>query len=224
MLSKIKSWYDKEKRILLYSLSAGLICTASFAVYTKGYSDRIQTGIADEVIRFHIRANSDTESDQNLKLAIKDEILNHFQEGLNSSSNIDETRNFLLSNLKEIEECAKEVISKEGYDYDVNVTLAQEFFPTRKYGDIYLPAGEYEALRINIGESVGENWWCVMFPPLCFVDITKSEIDEDDDLKVQLKTILTEDEYSIVSKSEKKGEIPIEIKFKVVEWWQGVLK
>lgn len=221
MLNKIIDWYKKEKKILLSSLGAGVICTSIFAVYTKDYSERIQTSIANEVIRFHIKANSDDIDDQNLKIAIKDEILKEFKVGLDKSNSIDETREFLLSNLTEIEKCAKQVIIDNGYDYEVTANLEDDFFPTKKYGDIYLPAGKYEALNVRIGESKGANWWCVMFPPLCFVDIATEEIPEDDNVKTQLKQVLTEEEYALVSKKDGDGVVPIEVKFKLVEWWQN---
>lgn len=92
-------------------------------------------------------------------------------------------------------------------------------FPTKMYGDITLPAGTYEALRVVVGEGEGQNWWCVMFPPLCFVDATHGTIP--DSVKEDLKNVLTKEEYSIVASADQEDEIPIEIKFKVVEIFQG---
>lgn len=128
----------------------------------------------DEVIRFHIRANSDKEEDQALKLKIRDEILKEMGGKFESTRSLDESRNIIKNNMGEMKAITEKVIEKEGEDYSVEVSLGQDSFPTRKYGNLVLPAGDYETLLITLGEGKGQNWWCIMFPPLCFVDITHS--------------------------------------------------
>lgn len=136
------------------------------------------------VIRFHVRANSDTKEDQELKLEVRDAILSRMVEKFEDSTSIDRSREIILENTEVIAEVSREVIERWGKDYSVNVDLREESFPIRKYGNLVFPQGDYEALIVEIGEAKGANWWCVMFPPLCLVDVTHSnaiKIEEDED-------------------------------------------
>lgn len=143
-------------------------------------------GFKKEIIRFHIRANSNLKEDQDLKQKIRDEILSSMGDKFKSIDNIEESRQLIMDNLQEMKSITQKVIHKEGKDYEVAVSLGLDNFPIRKYGSLILPQGEYETLLIEIGEAKGQNWWCVMFPPLCFVDITHSTAiasdDTDDDV------------------------------------------
>lgn len=215
MLDKITKWYKRDKKIIAFSLCCGFMLTLGAAVITSAYSDSIQGGIAEEVVRFHVLANSDSADDQALKLKVRDEVLAYMQPKLEDISSKAESRAVISENLSGIISCAKQTITKYGYDYPVTAVIAKDYFPTKVYGDISLPAGEYEALRIAIGSGAGKNWWCVMFPPLCFVDITLKEIPAEE--KKELMQILTPDEYNLISNRD---EIPVKIKFKIVEWWQ----
>ena len=135
--------------------------------------------IQDEIIRFHVLANSDTEEDQALKLKVRDRVIKEMSSKFNSSNNIDDAREIMLDSIDEVNAIAKEVIEENGYNYDVRSELSRENFPDKMYGDTLYPQGEYEAFRILIGEANGQNWWCVMFPPLCFVDETKQAVNSD---------------------------------------------
>ena len=208
----------KEKNILLLSIFIGTFITLVFTLPTKSYSYNIQQGIADEVIRLHVLANSDEDYDQQLKIKVKDGIVKMLENELHNSMTKDETRIVLLKNLDKIEKRAEEIIKENGYDYSVNAKICFDDFPTKEYADVTLPAGEYEALKIEIGEAKGKNWWCVMFPPLCFVDASVKEVPKED--KEILKSVLTDTEYDIVTKAKNENDIPIKIKFKIVEWWQ----
>lgn len=153
------------------------------------------------IIRFHVRANSDREEDQALKLKVRDEILEVMVEKFKDSSSIDESREIIKENMNEIKLIAERVIRENNYDYPVDVFLGMDYFPTRKYGNMVFPQGTYETLLVTIGKGEGQNWWCVMFPPLCFVDITHSAaydpdnnfeeyvIDETQPLKLKSKTV-----------------------------------
>ncbi len=132
--------------------------------------------VQDEIIRFHVIANSDNDKDQELKLKVRDEVIRFLTPLLDKSSSIKESREILKENDKKVIEIAKKVIKENGYNYSVKSELSRENFPEKIYGNIVLPQGEYEAYRILIGKSSGQNWWCVMFPPLCFVDVTKGEV------------------------------------------------
>lgn len=208
----------KEKNILLLSIFIGIFITLVFMLATKSYSYNIQKGIADEVIRLHVLANSDEDYDQQLKIKVKDGIVKMLENELHNSMSKDETRIILLQNLDKIEDKAKEIIEENGYNYNVSAKITFDDFPTKQYGDVVLPAGEYEALKVEIGEAKGKNWWCVMFPPLCFVDASVKEVPKED--KDMLKSVLTDTEYDIVTKADNENDIPIKIKFKIVEMWQ----
>jgi len=151
------------------------------------------------IIRFHVRANSDTQEDQELKLRVRDEILEIMGEKFEGVSSLDDSRVVIKDNMDEIKTIAEEVLIENNNDYNVRVSLGMETFPVRKYGNMIYPQGEYETLLVTIGDGRGQNWWCVMFPPLCFVDITHSVafnaeneigeyiIDEDQPLKLKSK-------------------------------------
>lgn len=137
----------------------------------------IYEDIVDKIIRFHVIANSDSDGDQALKLKVRDSVVEFISEKLDKSVSLEESREIILSNKEEMEDIAREVIEDNNYSYGVVSDLSRENFPDKVYGDIIFPQGEYEAYRIIIGDGKGENWWCVMFPPLCFVDGTKEVVD-----------------------------------------------
>ncbi|WP_346869196.1 stage II sporulation protein R [Clostridium sp. UBA5119] len=153
--------------------------------------------ISGKLIRFHVIANSDSEKDQNLKLKVRDKVLEYVQPLLKNSKNIEESREILSRENKKVLEIAREVIKENGYDYSVESTLDKENFPVKTYGNITLPQGEYEAYRIIIGTGEGQNWWCVMFPPICFVDITKGEVAYEE-TEEEMKKVLDDEEFNMV--------------------------
>lgn len=217
MLKKIK----EDKKNILISLFIGFFITFVFMFTTKIYSQNIQSNISEELIRFHILANSDLEEDQNLKITVKNEIINLLENELKESTSKDETKELLTENIENIIAKAQEIVIENGYEYNVDAKITTAYFPTKVYGDITLPAGEYEALQITIGEAKGQNWWCVMFPPLCFVDVTSKEVPIED--KILLQNILSEEEYNIIANYSNESDVSIKIKFKIVEAWQELI-
>ncbi len=159
--------------------------------------------VKDEIIRFHVIANSDSEKDQKLKLEVRDEVIKFLEPKLSESKNIDQSRKIIKENDKKVKKIAEKVIKEKGYNYRIDSELSKENFPEKVYGNIILPQGEYEAYRILIGESVGQNWWCVMFPPLCFVDVTKGEVAYNE----------TERRMDKVVSSNEKEEYNLKFKF-----------
>lgn len=153
--------------------------------------------ISQKLIRFHVIANSDEEKDQALKLKVRDEVLKYIQPMLKDSKDIDNSREILEKENENILNIARTVIKENGYSYEVDSTLSREYFPVKTYGNITLPQGEYEAYRILIGSGEGKNWWCVMFPPICFVDVTKGAVAYEETEK-EMKEVLSEDEYKMV--------------------------
>jgi stage II sporulation protein R len=193
--------------IIAFILSLGIASLMDIYKSTESYKDNL--------IRLHIIANSDSQADQNLKIKIRDKVINEMSKKFEISNSIDESRQLIKNNLDEIEYIAEEEIRNSGLDYDVNVYYGNYSFPTKAYGSITLPAGEYEAVRVVIGEGKGKNWWCVMFPPLCFIDITHGLTDER--TKNELKKVLTEEEYDVLVNADSDKQVPIKLKFKVVE-------
>lgn len=173
----------------------------------------------EKLIRFHVLANSDLQEDQELKIKIKNSVLEYIYPKLSNSHNINKSREILIDNINEIEDIAKTVILENGYNYDLKLELTHDNFPVKTYGNITFPQGNYEAFRIIIGEGKGKNWWCVMFPPLCFVDVTKGEVAYEETEKI-METYLQEDniEEDLIDNDK------IEFKFKIVEIIKSIFK
>ena len=197
--------------ILALVLMMGMLFTS--------YSENVNEGLADNLIRLHVIANSDSADDQALKRNVRDVILEYMKGTLKDSKNVDQTKNIIKQDLSKIEELSRNEIAKENSNYSVKAMLGSYPFPTKTYGDITLPAGNYQALRVVIGKGEGANWWCVLFPPLCFVDATHGTVP--DSVKQELKATLTDDEYNIISSSQSDEDIPVKVKFKVVEFFQS---
>jgi len=175
-----------------------------------------QQQIADQIIRFHVIANSDSDKDQALKLAVKSVLVDRLSPYLKDAASIADARK-IISNLQEdITQLARDTIMAQGFSYPVKVSLTECYFPLRLYGEYAFPPGKYEALRVEIGEAKGKNWWCVVFPPLCFVDETCSIIDEDSGQK--LKYLLAEEDYEAL----KTKKMPVKIKFKLLEFFKDL--
>lgn len=201
-------------------ISVTLIITASIVagILLSSYSEDVNKGLADNLIRLHVIANSDSPADQSLKRDVRDKVLEFMKLQLRDSKDVDQTRFIINDNMNGIIALVKDEITRQGRDYNVKASLGSYPFPTKSYGDIALPAGNYEALRVVIGKGEGANWWCVIFPPLCFVDVTHGTVPEA--VKEDLKNALTGEEYSIIASADADDEIPIKIKFKIVEFFQ----
>lgn len=144
-----------------------LMCGVLMALVTGSWLQREQRELADSVIRFHVIANSDSQEDQSLKLAVRDRVLARAEELYPQDATLEEARQALEGHLNALAAAGRAVVEEQGYDYPVSAQLTRCWFPTKEYEGFALPAGDYEALRIVIGEGAGQNWWCVAFPPLC---------------------------------------------------------
>ncbi len=176
----------------------------------------VQAGIASNIIRFHVRANSDTDTDQQLKIKVKNEVVSYIKPFLENSPSIDTSREILSQHIEDIKDTALDTIHKEGFNYNVNVYFEQSYFPMKTYADVTFPQGEYEAFRIDIGEANGKNWWCVLYPPLCFVDSVYGELPESS--KEELKNVLTDDEYNAIT------DVQYKYKFKYLKFLNKFIK
>lgn len=137
------------------------------AVVAGSWLGREQRELADSVIRFHVIANSDSEADQALKLAVRDRVLEEAEGLYPEGATLEQAQAALEGHLNTLAAAGRAVVEEQGYDYPVSARLEDCWFPTKEYEDFALPAGNYTALRVTIGEGKGQNWWCVAFPPLC---------------------------------------------------------
>lgn len=183
-------------------LKTGIILAAAAIIccgVVQYRQQRMTEEIAGKVIRFHVRANSDREKDQELKLKVRDAIGAYMQPALSGISDIEASRQTIKERLPKIAKTAEQVVAREGYTYEVSASLTVTDFPEKTYGNYTFPAGRYEALEVVIGEGGGHNWWCVMYPNLCFQG-SVYEV-EDDQVEASLREVLTAKEYDAVMKS-----------------------
>ena len=211
MLNKTKIL--QEAKILAVSLAVGLLFALVVGTYV--YSRAAQHDIAGNVIRFHVRAHSNSTADLLLKEQVRTQVLAQFESLLSSSTCINETRAVLAGSLCEIQLFAQSVVSTAGFGHPVTAEMSHMFFPTRFYGGMAFPPGEYEAVVILIGEGTGSNWWCLMFPPLCYVDMTAT-----DSGRHQLAETVSEDSFRLLTHQEEQST-SLRVRFRVVEWWQN---
>ena len=162
--------------------------------------DVIQRELAEQIIRLHVRADSDSDEAQELKMKVKSSVVAYIEPLLRDSTGIDESRQILNDNIEAIRENALDTLQDNGCEDDVAVYFENAYFPAKSYGDVTFPPGEYEAFRIDIGSASGRNWWCVLYPPLCFVDASYGVLP--DESRQELKNILTEDEYNAITETQ----------------------
>lgn len=168
----------------------------------------LQQDLAKRILRFHVIANSNTQEDQRLKLGIRDEIGSFLGRELEGVDSLEACERIVNDRLGQIECCAREVIARDGYDYAVKAAVEDVEFPKKTYGSYTFPGGTYRALRVVIGDGAGENWWCVMYPNLCFANSIYEVVDEDS--KEELRAVLTQEEYAEIMAE---GEIRVRLKY-----------
>lgn len=172
-----------------------------------------QREISDKILRFHVVANSNTMEDQELKLFVRDKISEFLQEPLSLCRTKSDSEAAVKALLPQIQEVARACVQSRGYDYPVSAGIGERYFPEKTYGDMTFPRGYYEALTINIGSGSGRNWWCVLFPNLCFTDaVTAAVPEESRDL---LKDELCEETYESLFEGDK-----VQLRFKLAEIFQ----
>ena len=221
VLLRIKGFGCSQRNNFILKSCAGIIIVVliTLGIVSVTYSDNVSSELAGNLVRLHVIANSDSQQDQALKRDIRDIIISYMKEQLKVSKDLGQTKDIINSNLNKIRDIAADEVKRQEKNYDVKVMLGEYPFPTKSYGDITLPAGYYQALRVVIGKGEGANWWCVLFPPLCFVDATHGTVP--DSVKEDLKQALTDEEYRIITSAESDNDIPIKVKFRVVELFQN---
>lgn len=196
-----------------------LILFALFTIYILfslvSYSNAVSADISNSVFRLHVIANSNSDEDQALKYKVRDALIDYMNSISKDISSKEEAIKIAEENKDNFYNIAKEVINNNGFDYDVNIKIGNFSFPTKTYGDISLPAGFYDALKVEIGNANGKNWWCVMFPSLCFVDVSEGIVP--DESKEDLQSNLQEEEYNLISSDD----LEFQVKFKLVELFEN---
>lgn len=185
------------------SITVGIVVAILFSICSFA---KTSEEIRSDVLRLHVIANSDTSVDQNLKLRLRDYILQEGKDIFNGSVNVENAVEKLEPVLPELEKSAKAFVNRAGFDYDVKISLSNEYFTTRTYETVTLPAGKYLALRVVIGSGEGHNWWCVMFPPMCVPAADKKD---------EIENVFSEKEIKLVESKPK-----YEPRFKVVEIYE----
>lgn len=207
----IKNSHTRSMVKMIFILTFLLFLYTSLCAFS--YAKSVSTDISDSVFRLHVLANSDSEEDQALKYKVRDNLINYMNSICTETTSKDEAISIANNHLDNFKKIAEDTISANGYNYTVQVQVGNFEFPTKTYGDISLPAGNYDALRVNIGEAKGQNWWCVMFPPLCFIDVSSGVVP--DNSKEVLKNSMNEEDFALVSESDESSEISF--KFKILE-------
>lgn len=208
----MKNLFKSKKLKMIIILSILLFIYISVCAFS--YAQSVSIDIANSVFRLHVIANSDTKEDQNLKYKVRDNLLKFMNNLCKNCNTKEEAINIAKEHENDFKNIAIQTIKQNGYDYNVKINIGNFEFPTKQYRDISLPAGFYDALRVEIGEAKGQNWWCVMFPPLCFVDVTSGIVPEES--KNQLESSLSEEEFALVSD---KSTPTIKFKFKLLEFF-----
>ena len=185
------------------SVTVGIVVAILFSICSFA---KTSEEIRSDVLRLHVIANSDTSVDQNLKLRLRDYILQEGKDIFNGSVNVENAVKKIEPVLPELEKSAKAFVNQAGFDYDVKISLSNEYFTTRTYETVTLPAGKYLALRVVIGSGEGHNWWCVMFPPMCVPAADKKD---------EIESVFSEKEIKLVESKPK-----YEPRFKVVEIYE----
>ena len=187
------------KQITRYIISGVIVTILLFTGMGCKKQYQLQQQLAEKVLRFHVLANSDSVEDQNLKLAVRDAVGGFMQEKTQNLNSKSACEKLVMEQIPEIETVAEQVIAESGYDYEVHAELTKCKFPTKTYGNYTFPKGTYDALKLTIGEGRGQNWWCVMYPNMCFENSMYEVVNEE--AKENLRAVLDEDEYQAVLNS-----------------------
>ena len=201
--------FEKDSRPFLHKWELTILIAISVLLLLGLWLEREQKDVSDAVLRLHVLANSDRAEDQALKLKVRDAVLQEAKSILPESNSVVQAEKVLGKNLERLAAVGAAVVAREGYDYPVSAELKDTWFPTKEYDDFSLPAGEYRALRIVIGDGEGQNWWCVVFPPLCLGAVAETTQE------TALKAGMTEQQVALLT-GESEGYV---VKFKALELW-----
>lgn len=196
----------KNKKILLVLI----IFIFYFIFYSFSYSYSISNDLEKNLFRLHILANSDSTEDQELKLYVRNKVIDYLHQY--SFNNKSELITFLNNNQLSLQKVIDDAIKEKGYSYTSSFEIENSFYPQKQYENITLPAGNYDGLKIKIGKSEGKNWWCVLFPPMCLINNSTCSLPEESE--ILLDNSLTEESCSVISSNSSKYKF----KFKIIEF------
>lgn len=199
---------NKEKKFFALEISLLIAFIFTIALSSAVSTDKTCDEIKDKILRLHVIANSDTEEDQSLKLKVRDELLRAGSELFEGTATAENAAEISKSEIGYLTDIAQGVINENGFDYEAKIEVGKSRFPTREYENITLPAGEYTAVRVILGEGEGHNWWCVMFPPMC-LPAAENETDLDD--------VLSDEAINFVESGRR-----FKVKFKIIEWYERI--
>lgn len=204
----------KLLKILRIIFSLSLLLSLYILISAHSYANAVSNDLSTAVFRLHVIANSDSSEDQSLKLKVRDNLLEYMNSISSECKTKTEAIKLAEENIDIFKQIAQKTVIENGYNYSINISIGNFYFPTKFYGDISLPSGYYDALKVEIGEAKGKNWWCVMFPSLCFIDINSGVVD--DDAKENLKENLKSESYSVISSTSPE----LKFKFKIIEFFK----
>mgnify|MGYP001624027052 FL=1 len=201
MRNRNRNRRKKEAICLGIALICGALLTGLLLVQrgmlVEARARRAGQELSREVLRFHVLADSDSPEDQQRKLEVKEALLAYMEEAMPLDADLEETCSWVRENLDSLEQTAEERLREDGCSDPVRAELVRDYFPEKTYGDVTFPAGEYTALRILIGAGQGHNWWCCLYPSLCFTDAVTAHVLEEE--KEELGRVLGEDEYDMIT-------------------------
>ena len=198
----------------LYRWEAALLMAFAVVLTIGMWASVTQRALADEVLRLHVVANSDSDADQAVKLQVRDAILTAATPYLDGVNGQEQAEQALEPHLSELAQAGAAVLGEAGMDYPITVTITDQWFPTKEYTDFALPAGTYRSLQVVLGQGQGHNWWCVVFPPLCVSSVSEESVE------TSASGVLSEDQISLISGQD--GEYVL--RFKVLEWWDSLVQ
>lgn len=198
----------------LYRWEAALLMAFAIVLTIGMWASVTQRGLANEVLRLHVVANSDSDADQAVKLQVRDAILTAATPYLDGVQGQQEAQQALEPHLDDLAQAGAQVLSQAGMNYPITVSITDQWFPTKEYTDFALPAGTYRSLQVILGEGQGHNWWCVVYPPLCLSSVSEESV------ATSASGVLSEDQISLISGQD--GEYVL--RFKVLEWWDSLVQ
>ncbi len=199
----------KQKRDLFLCITCLLLALLLTLAEGRQKDEALAARIAPEILRFHVLANSNSPEDQKLKLNVRTLLLNSIYEGLGENASLEKTKSYVLSHRDSLKEEAERYMNKMGYDYPAHIELTDCYFPVKTYGDMVFPCGNYEAVRVEIGKGKGHNWWCVLYPPLCFVDSSYAVVPEKS--KETLRESINPADYEMLKQKSPKIHIRLKL-------------
>lgn len=201
----------KQKYSLFLCITCLFLALLLALAINRQKEEALALRIAPEILRFHVLANSDSQKDQALKLKVRNLLLNSIYDDLGENASLEETKSYVISHREELEEKAESYMKELGYDYPAHMELTNCYFPAKAYGDLIFPCGSYDAVRVKIGKGKGHNWWCVLYPPLCFVDASYAVVPETSK-EILLHSLNQKDYEKLLAKEPK-----VRIRFKLAE-------